>query len=86
MVFLKKLQLMHVLHNLCFHLYFLLTYPLDEGGYNYGIRYRKSSYIESIKKKYNRNTILISSCNAMGIGTSFDRGFDEILTTFDFRL
>ena len=65
---------------------FSLTYPLDEGGYNYGIRYRKSSYIESIKKKYKRNTILISSCNAMGIGTSFDRGFDEILTTFDFRL
>ena len=22
----------------------------------------------------------------MGIGTSFDRGFDEILTTFDFKL
>ena len=39
-----------------------------------------------VLKKYNRNTILISSCNAMGIGTSFDRGFDEILTTFDFRL
>ena len=30
---------------------FSLTYPLDNGGYNYGIRYRKSSYIESIKKK-----------------------------------
>ena len=22
----------------------------------------------------------------MGIGTSFDRGFDEILTTYDFRI
>ena len=29
---------------------------------------------------------MISSCNQMGIGTSYDRGFDEILTTFDFRL
>ena len=65
---------------------FSLTYPLDNGGYNYGIRDRKSSYIEAIKKKYKRKMIMISSCNAMGIGNSFDRGFDEILTTFDFRL
>ena len=65
---------------------FSLTYPLDNGGYNFGIRDRKSSYVESIKKKYKRKIIMISNCNAMGIGTSFDRGFDEILTTFDFRL
>ena len=65
---------------------FSLTYPLDNGGYNYGIRDRKCSYVESIKKKYKRNIIMISSCNAMGIGTSFDRGFDEILTTYDFRI
>ena len=65
---------------------FSLTYPLDNGGYNYGIRDRKASYIETIKKKYDRKAILVSSCNAMGIGTSFDRGFDEILTTFDFKL
>ena len=65
---------------------FSLTYPLDNGGYNFGIRDRKLSYIEAIKKKLKRKTILISSCNAMGIGNSYDRGFDEILTTFDFRL
>ena len=65
---------------------FSLTYPLDNGGYNFGIRDRKSSYVEAIKKKYKKKIIMISSCNAMGIGTSFDRGFDEILTTFDFRL
>ena len=33
---------------------FSSTYPLDNGGYNFGIRDRKSSYIEFIKKKYNR--------------------------------
>lgn len=65
---------------------FSSTYPLDNGGYNFGIRDRKSSYIESIKKKYNRKTIMISNCNQMGIGNSYDRGFDEILTTYDFRL
>tara|TARA_X000000950_G_scaffold289113_1_gene409853 strand:+ start:2626 stop:4263 length:1638 start_codon:yes stop_codon:yes gene_type:complete len=65
---------------------FSLTYPLDNGGYNFGIRDRKSSYVESIKRKYKRKIIMISSCNQMGIGTSYDRGFDEILTTFDFRL
>ena len=65
---------------------FSSTYPLDNGGYNFGIRDRKLSYIEAIKKKLKRKTILISSCNAMGIGNSYDRGFDEILTTFDFRL
>ena len=64
---------------------FSMTYPLDE-GYNYGIRYSVNLLTLKVLKKYNRNTILISSCNAMGIGTSFDRGFDEILTTFDFRL
>jgi hypothetical protein len=65
---------------------FSLTYPLDNGGYNSGIRNRKSSYVESIKKKYNRKILMLSSCNQMGVGTSYDRGFDEILTTFDFRL
>ena len=29
---------------------------------------------------------MVSSCRQMGIGASYDRGFDEILTTFDFRL
>ena len=31
---------------------FSLTYPLDNGGYNFGIRDRKESYVETIKKKY----------------------------------
>ena len=65
---------------------FSLTYPLDNGGYNYGIRNRKSSYVESIKKILKRETIMFSTCNQMGIGTSYDRGFDEIYTTFDLRI
>ena len=65
---------------------FSLTYPLDNGGYNYGIRDRKESYAETIKKTCKKKMIMFSTCNAMGIGTSFDRGFDEIYTTFDFRI
>ena len=29
---------------------------------------------------------MFSTCNQMGIGTSYDRGFDEIYTTFDLRI
>ena len=65
---------------------FSLTYPLDNGGYNYGIRNRKCSYAETIKNKLKRKTIMFSTCNQMGIGTSYDRGFDEIYTTFDLRI
>ena len=65
---------------------FSLTYPLDEGGYNYGIRNRESSYAKEIKKKYSRKNYMISTCNGMGVGNSYEDGFDENLTCFDFRI
>ncbi len=65
---------------------FSLTYPLDDGGYNFGIRYRKESYIETIKKKKKNLTLLIASCNQMSVGQSYERGFDQVLTTHDFRI
>ena len=65
---------------------FSLTYPLDYGGYNFGIRHRKESYIETIKKKKKNLTLLIASCNQMSVGQSYERGFDQVLTTHDFRI
>ena len=65
---------------------FSLTYPLDYGGYNFGIRDRKQSYVESIKKNKKHLTLLMSSCNQMSVGQSYERGFDKILTTHDFRI
>ena len=64
---------------------FSLTYPLDYGGYNAGIRNRPESYVESIKKS-GYSTYLMACCNQMGIGTGYDRGFDHVLTTSDFRV
>ena len=64
---------------------FSLTYPLDYGGYNNGIRERPASYIECIKRKKIK-TYCISTCNQMGVATGYQRGFDEILMTPDFRL
>ena len=64
---------------------FSLTYPLDYGGYNTGIRERPASFVECIQKS-NIKTLLMSTCNQMGVGTGYNRGFDEVLTTADFRL
>jgi len=64
---------------------FSLTYPLDYGGYNNGIRDRPASYAECIQKS-NIKTILVATCNQMGVGTGYQRGFDEVLMTPDFRL
>ena len=64
---------------------FSLTYPLDYGGYNNGIRDRPMSYAESFKNN-GYTTYLMASCNQMGIGTGYDRGFDNVLTTSDFRV
>ena len=63
---------------------FSSSYPLDYGGYNYGIRNR-NSYVEDIKKKKIK-TYMMSTCNQMGIGNGYDRGFDEVYTTNDYRL
>ena len=65
---------------------FSQSFPLDYGGYNFGIRYRKESYIETIKKKKKNLTLLIASCNQMSVGQSYERGFDQVLTTHDFRI
>ena len=64
---------------------FSLTYPLDYGGYDNGIRERPQSFVESLKKD-GFETHLIASCNQLGVTTGYGRGFDSIRTTSDFRL
>ena len=64
---------------------FSVTYPLDYGGYNNGIRDRPASYVECIQKS-NIHTVLIATGNQMGVETGYQRGFNEVLITPDFRL
>ncbi|MCX7353315.1 MAG: sulfatase-like hydrolase/transferase [Alphaproteobacteria bacterium] len=64
---------------------FSLTYPLDYGGYNNGIRERPKSFAESIKDA-GFETHLLASCNQLGVATGYGRGFDTIRTTSDFRV
>ena len=64
---------------------FSLTYPLDYGGYDNGIRERPQSFVECLKKE-GFETHLVASCNQLGISTGYSRGFDNVCTTSDFRL
>lgn len=64
---------------------FSLTYPLDYGGYNNGIRERPRSFVESLQAA-GFETHLLASCNQLGVATGYGRGFDTIRTTSDFRV
>ena len=64
---------------------FSLTYPLDHGGYNHGIRERPRSFVESLRDA-GFETHLLASCNQLGVATGYGRGFDTIRTTSDFRV
>lgn len=64
---------------------FSLTYPLDYGGYNNGIRERPKSFVESLHAS-GFETHLLASCNQLGVATGYGRGFDTIRTTSDFRV
>lgn len=63
---------------------FTLTYPLDYGGYNNGIRERPKSFVELFREQGYR-TCLFSTCNQLGMSNGYDRGFDIIGTTSDYR-
>ena len=64
---------------------FTQSYPLDYGGYNNGIRDRPKSFVESLKDA-GFETHLMSSSNQIGVTMGFDRGFDSIRTTTDYRV
>ncbi len=64
---------------------FSLTYPLDHGGYNNGIRERPASYAEVLRAA-GFETHLMASCNQLGMTHGYDRGFNQVHTTNDYRL
>jgi hypothetical protein len=63
---------------------FTQTYPLDYGGYNDGIRHRPKSIVELFKDA-GFETHMMSSSNQVGVTLGYDRGFDTIRTTTDYR-
>jgi hypothetical protein len=63
---------------------FTLTYPLDFGGYNDGIRERPKSFVELLRENGYR-THLFSTCNQMGMTNGYQRGFDVLGSTSDYR-
>lgn len=60
------------------------SYPLDEGGYNSGIKYRNYSAVEQIKNE-GYATGLFSSCEQYNRDLGFDRGFDTISVSVNNR-
>jgi arylsulfatase A-like enzyme len=63
---------------------FTLTYPLDYGGYNTGIQGRPKSFVEALRDQ-NYHTMLFATCNQLGLSNGYQRGFDVIGTTSDYR-
>lgn len=63
---------------------FTLSYPLDHGGYNTGIRLRPESFIETLHA-HGFTTALYVTANQIGLGDGYQRGFDIIGTTSDYR-
>lgn len=63
---------------------FTQTYPLDHGGYNNGIRGRPKCFVESLKEA-GYETHVMATCNQLGVTLGYDRGFDTIRTTTDYR-
>lgn len=64
---------------------FSMSMPLDEGGYDYGIKYRDISFMEILKKE-GFQTMIFSNCNQMGADNGYDRSVDENINSFDYRL
>jgi hypothetical protein len=63
---------------------FTLTHPLDYGGYNRGILDRPKSFVEVLRDNGFR-TLLYATCNQLGLTNGYQRGFDVIGTTSDYR-
>ena len=58
------------------------TYPLDFGGYNFGIRYRPKSMIESLKD-HGYKTYFIAAHDITGPRRMYERGADVVRTIYD---
>lgn len=63
---------------------FTCTYPLDHGGYNDGIRNRPKSFVELLREA-GYETFLLATANQLGLSLGYQRGFDVVGTTSDYR-
>ena len=63
---------------------FTLSYPLDYGGYDNGVRDRPLTVAEFLKEN-GYKTCFISNCNQIGVTGGYDRGFDSSKATVDFK-
>jgi hypothetical protein len=63
---------------------FSATYPLDYDGYNNGIRERPASYMECLRDA-GYETHMAVTCNQLGMSLGYERGFDRVHSTVDFR-
>ena len=64
---------------------FSFSMPLDEGGYDYGIKNRKVAFMEILEKE-GYTTLIFSNCNQMGADNGYERGAKENINSFDYRL
>ncbi len=64
---------------------FSLSMPLDEGGYDYGIKNREIAFMEILKNE-GYSTLIFSNCNQMGADNGYERGATENVNSFDYRL
>jgi len=62
---------------------FSLSYPLDHGAYNRGMRNRPRSFVEQIQAA-GYTTHLVTYANQIGFLGGFDRGFTYSYTYFDY--
>jgi arylsulfatase A-like enzyme len=64
---------------------FSMQSPLDCGGYNFGIRDRGKSLAEYFKQAGYR-TMMHSLCAQLGVSNGYQRGFDAVHGSYDYRL
>jgi hypothetical protein len=58
------------------------TYPLDHGGYNFGIRYRPVSMIE-VLKEHGYKTYFLAAHDITGPRRMYERGSDVVRSIYD---
>jgi hypothetical protein len=61
-----------------------LTYPLDHGGYNNGIRDRPKCIAETMRES-GLETYMLANAGQLGVTMGYDRGFNTIHAATDYR-
>jgi hypothetical protein len=61
-----------------------LTYPLDHGGYNNGIRQRPKSLAEAMRDS-GMETFMLVTAGQLGVTMGYDRGYNTVHAVTDYR-